>query len=316
MRSEKCPLRGRWIVSMSGWPSKTRRARKSIQFLRSPVSPSGRQGTRSPSALPQVSRTSCGPLSGTLPTSRSSSPICAPPSVSKRGSRDHSRQTIAVHVSSPAWTSECFSRCRGKASQREGLMHAVQKAEEFGFVSVWAADRIVIPWKIETPYNYNWSGSFFVPPEAPFLEPLTVLAFLAGCTEKLRPRHQRPRRAVPRPGVLGEDRRHDRLPARRAASSSGSASAGWKRSSPRSVAESCSRTAGVSPTSSSRSCGSCSPSSTARFTGSSTTSTTSRSSRRATTPPSRSRSGSAGRPSPPSAGPAASATPGFPTSRA
>jgi probable F420-dependent oxidoreductase len=79
-----------------------------------------------------------------------------------------------------------FLPVSGKASQREGLMHAVQKAEEFGFASVWAADRIVIPWKIETPYNYNWSGSFFVPPEAPFLEPLTVLAFLAGCTEKLR----------------------------------------------------------------------------------------------------------------------------------
>jgi probable F420-dependent oxidoreductase len=79
-----------------------------------------------------------------------------------------------------------FLPVSGKASQREGLMHAVQKAEEFGFVSVWAADRIVIPWTIETPYNYNWSGSFFVPPEAPFLEPLTVLAFLAGCTEKLR----------------------------------------------------------------------------------------------------------------------------------
>jgi probable F420-dependent oxidoreductase len=65
-------------------------------------------------------------------------------------------------------------------------MHATQKAEEFGFSAVWAADRIVIPWKIETPYNYNWTGSFFVPPEASFLEPLTVLAFLAGCTERLK----------------------------------------------------------------------------------------------------------------------------------
>lgn len=79
-----------------------------------------------------------------------------------------------------------FLPVSGRASQREGLMHAAQKAEEFGFVSVWAADRIIIPWKIETPYNYNWSGSFFVPPEAAFLEPLTTLSFLAGCTESLR----------------------------------------------------------------------------------------------------------------------------------
>jgi probable F420-dependent oxidoreductase len=65
-------------------------------------------------------------------------------------------------------------------------MRAVQQADDLGFVSVWAADRIVIPWTIETHYNYNRSGSFFVPPEAPFLEPLTTLAFLAGCTERIK----------------------------------------------------------------------------------------------------------------------------------
>jgi probable F420-dependent oxidoreductase len=79
-----------------------------------------------------------------------------------------------------------FLPVSGRAATRGGLIRAAQAAEEYGFTAVWAADRIVIPWKIETPYNYNWSGSFFVPPEAPFLEPLTVLAFLAGATERLR----------------------------------------------------------------------------------------------------------------------------------
>ena len=79
-----------------------------------------------------------------------------------------------------------FLPVSGRASSREGLMDAAQKAERMGFSSVWAADRIIIPWKIETPYAYNWSGSFMVPPEKPFLESLTALAFLAGCTERIK----------------------------------------------------------------------------------------------------------------------------------
>ena len=79
-----------------------------------------------------------------------------------------------------------FLPVSGNASSREGLQHAARRAEELGFSTVWAADRIVIPWQIETPYAYNWTGSFFVPPEKPFLEPLTALAFLAGCTEQTR----------------------------------------------------------------------------------------------------------------------------------
>lgn len=79
-----------------------------------------------------------------------------------------------------------FLPVSGRAATRNGLMHAAQQAEELGFTTVWAADRIVIPWTVETPYNYNWSGSFFVPPDVTFLEPLTTLAFLAGATERIR----------------------------------------------------------------------------------------------------------------------------------
>ena len=79
-----------------------------------------------------------------------------------------------------------FLPVSGRASSRDGLMHAAQTAEELGFTTVWAADRIIVPWTIETHYAYNWTGSFFVPPEASFLEALTVLAFLAGCTERLK----------------------------------------------------------------------------------------------------------------------------------
>jgi len=65
------------------------------------------------------------------------------------------------------------------------LMEAARAAEEAGYDSVWAADRIVIPWEIRTPYPYKEDQQFLVPPDRPFLEPLTCLAFLAGATQRI-----------------------------------------------------------------------------------------------------------------------------------
>ena len=65
-------------------------------------------------------------------------------------------------------------------------MEAARTAEALGYNSVWAADRIVIPWEIKTPYPYSEGQQFIVPPDRPFFEPLTCLAFLAGCTEKVK----------------------------------------------------------------------------------------------------------------------------------
>jgi probable F420-dependent oxidoreductase len=79
-----------------------------------------------------------------------------------------------------------FLPVSGAACTRAGLRHAAETAERLGFTTVWAADRIVIPWKIESDYAYSWSGSFIVPPEKPFLESMTALAFLAGATERVR----------------------------------------------------------------------------------------------------------------------------------
>ena len=79
-----------------------------------------------------------------------------------------------------------FLPVSGAACTRAGLRHAAETAERLGFTTVWAADRIVIPWNIESDYAYSWSGSFIVPPEKPFLESMTALAFLAGATERIR----------------------------------------------------------------------------------------------------------------------------------
>lgn len=65
------------------------------------------------------------------------------------------------------------------------LMEAAQEAEALGYDSVWAADRIVTPWQIETAYPYSEERRFFVPPGVPFLEPLTCLAYLAGGTRRV-----------------------------------------------------------------------------------------------------------------------------------
>lgn len=79
-----------------------------------------------------------------------------------------------------------FLPVSGAACTRAGLRHAAETAERLGFSTVWAADRIIIPWDIESDYAYSWSGSFIVPPDKPFLESMTALAFLAGATESIR----------------------------------------------------------------------------------------------------------------------------------
>jgi probable F420-dependent oxidoreductase len=79
-----------------------------------------------------------------------------------------------------------FLPVSGAAATRAGLIHAANTAEQLGFSTVWAADRIIIPWEIETSYSYSWEDKFIVPPDKPFLETMTALAFLAGATERLQ----------------------------------------------------------------------------------------------------------------------------------
>lgn len=79
-----------------------------------------------------------------------------------------------------------FLPVSGRAASRKTLMQAAQQAESLGYDSVWAADRLVMPWKIETAYPYSKESTFIVPPDRPFFDTLTCLAFLAGCTDKIQ----------------------------------------------------------------------------------------------------------------------------------
>ena len=78
-----------------------------------------------------------------------------------------------------------FLPISGRAAGPDTLRDAARRAEALGYDSVWTADRIIIPWEIKTVYPYSEGQQFIVPPDRPFLEPLTCLAFLAGCTEKI-----------------------------------------------------------------------------------------------------------------------------------
>lgn len=79
-----------------------------------------------------------------------------------------------------------FLPISGFSATRNTLIEAARLAEEWGYDSVWAADRLVIPWEINTPYPYAAGSTFIVPPDRPFLECMTVLAFIAGVTTRIK----------------------------------------------------------------------------------------------------------------------------------
>jgi probable F420-dependent oxidoreductase len=59
-------------------------------------------------------------------------------------------------------------------------------AETYGFDSLWVSDHVIVPRNLKTPYPYSPDGSFPIPPELPFLEPLATLLFVAGVTQRAR----------------------------------------------------------------------------------------------------------------------------------
>lgn len=74
----------------------------------------------------------------------------------------------------------------GPLATREGLLRAARRAEELGFHSLWVSDHVVIPREIRTRYPGRPDGRFPLPPEMPFLEPLSTLDFVAAATQRIR----------------------------------------------------------------------------------------------------------------------------------
>lgn len=75
---------------------------------------------------------------------------------------------------------------RGRDATAETLARVSGATEEYGFDSVWVTDHIVIPNRITSAYPYEARGIFDVPANEYYLEPLTVLTYLAGVTHRIR----------------------------------------------------------------------------------------------------------------------------------
>ncbi|MBI1989843.1 MAG: LLM class flavin-dependent oxidoreductase [Betaproteobacteria bacterium] len=75
---------------------------------------------------------------------------------------------------------------RGKIAKRENLIRLAQHADRLNFSSIWVTDHIVMPVDMRTKYPYSTTGAFPLDPAEDYLESLTVLSYLAGCTERVK----------------------------------------------------------------------------------------------------------------------------------
>src|SRR5918996_3932688 len=72
----------------------------------------------------------------------------------------------------------------GVEAQPEHIVRFAQRAEAFGFFCVTVADHIVIPRNVASPYPYTRDGRYTG--AGHHLEQTTVMAFLAGATQRIR----------------------------------------------------------------------------------------------------------------------------------
>jgi probable F420-dependent oxidoreductase len=68
----------------------------------------------------------------------------------------------------------------------ERIQVVARQAEALGYHSLWAADHIVLPTHLTSKYPYHPEGKFPIDPAENFLEPLTVLSYVAACTTNIR----------------------------------------------------------------------------------------------------------------------------------
>lgn len=68
----------------------------------------------------------------------------------------------------------------------EGIRLFVKRAEELGFEAVLAGDHIVLPTAGTNQYPYTADGSFSRPSDEPFLETMTMLGYMAACTDTIK----------------------------------------------------------------------------------------------------------------------------------
>ena len=87
---------------------------------------------------------------------------------------------------SPPLAVGCHLPVFGPAATRDTLIGFARRMEDLGYDSLWVSDHVVIPWEIRSRYPYRPGGEFPLPPSTNILEPLTVLALVAGVTERVK----------------------------------------------------------------------------------------------------------------------------------
>ena len=74
----------------------------------------------------------------------------------------------------------------GAAANGPDIIRFAQRAEALGFESSWSGDHIVLPVAGTTQYPYTTDGSFARPTTEGFLEPYTLLAYVAAATKTIK----------------------------------------------------------------------------------------------------------------------------------
>ena len=74
----------------------------------------------------------------------------------------------------------------GALATPENVIGLAQFAESRNYHSIWLADHIVFPAKVESRYPYSPDGSFPAPDTDPILEPIATMGVLAGATKKVK----------------------------------------------------------------------------------------------------------------------------------
>jgi probable F420-dependent oxidoreductase len=74
----------------------------------------------------------------------------------------------------------------GPTASPEAVRTLAQRAEALGFDAVWFPDHILTPRHVASVYPYAADGVYRADPDHPFYEPLAVLNFVAGCTQRVR----------------------------------------------------------------------------------------------------------------------------------
>lgn len=85
-----------------------------------------------------------------------------------------------------AVTFGCRLTAQAPLASPEALRTLARRAEDLGFDSVWVTDHIIIPGQVESSLPSPAGGASPFNPDQPFYEPLSVLNFLAGCTQRIR----------------------------------------------------------------------------------------------------------------------------------